>query len=387
MRALSQLNVPKNEDPNLPFAGIQNETNTQDGTPVVEELYGDVLSNIYKLIQRAGITFTGTQDNDSTQYQLVQALELFHNVLNDVEQTITLNATTWSVGFNIDILPNKYVFNGRVSHDYNASETYTFEGTGSNSYSLTSPTGFNASDEVHVVIDTTEVRVYSITSLLKQPQYFPVLSDVLKYNSSLDLYYNQNGSLLKDDFTIDSLISTIRVAAGNNDLDMIEMFVSQGHVLCVTYDTVSPEYVFYQFSLSSLNTAELVTVSGYSIPTGGSIVSNPVFYSNGDSLYLTNQSGSDANDSIISKFNYDASAASLDFVSHTTLSDYIKTNNGVVLGDNLTTFTGGQLNRYSLNTGSRTQNLLFDSFLGKLFIIGSVIYININGIAKKVSEV
>jgi len=51
MRTIKNLAVPQNSDPKFPFSTIQNETDVLDGTPVVEEIYGDVLTNLYKLLQ------------------------------------------------------------------------------------------------------------------------------------------------------------------------------------------------------------------------------------------------------------------------------------------------------------------------------------------------
>ncbi len=70
MRTIKQLSVPQNTAINLPDGGIKNETDTEDGTPVVEEIYGDILSNNYKLLEEVGIDPTGTQDNEDTQYQI-----------------------------------------------------------------------------------------------------------------------------------------------------------------------------------------------------------------------------------------------------------------------------------------------------------------------------
>ena len=70
MRVIKNLTVPQNTDSKFPFSTIQNETDLVDGTPVVEEIYGDVLTNLYKLLQATGVTPTGTQDNDETQYQI-----------------------------------------------------------------------------------------------------------------------------------------------------------------------------------------------------------------------------------------------------------------------------------------------------------------------------
>ena len=76
MRTIKQLPIP--QDTNLakfPQGTILNETDTAQGTPVVREIYGDILTNIYKILSLTGITPDGTEDSETTQYQIVNALK------------------------------------------------------------------------------------------------------------------------------------------------------------------------------------------------------------------------------------------------------------------------------------------------------------------------
>ena len=57
MKNLTHLDVPKDIQAKFPFGTIQNETPTQEGTPVYRELYGDILTNIWKIIELSGIAF------------------------------------------------------------------------------------------------------------------------------------------------------------------------------------------------------------------------------------------------------------------------------------------------------------------------------------------
>ena len=51
MRVLKNLNVPQDEDAaKFPDGQIQNQTATVAGTPVVREVYGDILTNRLSII-------------------------------------------------------------------------------------------------------------------------------------------------------------------------------------------------------------------------------------------------------------------------------------------------------------------------------------------------
>jgi len=48
--------IAKNTDTTkFPDSTIKNEVDGDEGTPVVEEIYGDVLTNIYKLLRLSGV--------------------------------------------------------------------------------------------------------------------------------------------------------------------------------------------------------------------------------------------------------------------------------------------------------------------------------------------
>ena len=119
MKVLGNLPITKKNDSNIPFgARIQNETSTQEGTPVVDDVLQDILSNSYKLLALTGISPTNNFDSEATQYQIVEALQKLPNATNDIEQILSLDGNVWSVPLNIDIIPNKYFFIARAEEKY-----------------------------------------------------------------------------------------------------------------------------------------------------------------------------------------------------------------------------------------------------------------------------
>ena len=110
MKTLAQQTFVKEVSANHPFGAIINETDTNDGTPVVREVYNDLLVNNYKLLQKVGITANNLEDNEVNGYQIIEALQKLPNKLNDIEQILTLSGTVWSIPLPIELLPNKYFF-------------------------------------------------------------------------------------------------------------------------------------------------------------------------------------------------------------------------------------------------------------------------------------
>jgi hypothetical protein len=62
----------------------------------------------------------------------------------------------------IDYLPNNTCLHCKASSAYNLASTYTFKGTSSLSYGFTAPNGFNAGDELIVIVNTAGVVAYSV---------------------------------------------------------------------------------------------------------------------------------------------------------------------------------------------------------------------------------
>lgn len=67
-------------DADYPVGRIQNEETTPTpitGTPVIEELYGDIIQFFHKLIRLAGISHNGLPENETNGFQFITSLTAF----------------------------------------------------------------------------------------------------------------------------------------------------------------------------------------------------------------------------------------------------------------------------------------------------------------------
>ncbi len=381
MKVIGNLPIVKDSSSNFPFgATIQNETDIQEGTPVVREIYGDVLMNLYRLLELAGITPTGTEDGDSSQYQIVEALKKLPNSLNDIERVLSLSTTVWSVDLKLSILPNKYFFFARASDNYNSALSYTFKGSDASPSYTFSSVGFSASDELLVIIDNSEVRAYSLNSLISDnSDLLLAMGDPLSFNDTDVLKYSENGVLYSDLPSVNSLQSVIISDSADASILVNDVFILQGYVLCFCYSVSNEEYLFYQFALTDLTSSNNVTESVF----GSTDDFSPYLFTDGTNLYATNDSNNSEDDFTIVKLAYNPVAATISFVSSIDIDNsFVKTSNAVVKSNKLYTLVSGTLNSFNLTTGVKSGLGQYDSVAGRIFHFNNKIYFASGEVAK-----
>ncbi|MEM1002277.1 MAG: hypothetical protein AAGH46_06495 [Bacteroidota bacterium] len=383
MRTLRTAGLTRIDDLVLfPDGTIKNQGDTEEGTPVVREVYGDILTNAYALLRDTGIVANNQEDNENNGYQILKALKRLANELNDIEQVLTINGSQVSVNFNIDSLPDKYAFIARASEAYNDSVNYTFKGTGDNSYLFSSTNSFSSGDQVLVVIDQSGVRAVGLNPKSQELSIFTVFGAPIAYNDSAQLYYGENGKIFTDIPTIADLQSAIRNAEGNGTLYVYDTVVIQGHVLCLCWISDVQTYKFYQFSINDLEVAQPVNISGITIPVGSN--NEPYLYTGSNFVYLTNEAGTTANDNELASFSYDPGARILTLSSSLTLdANFTKTTNAAVVANDLVSFLNGQLKKYSLTAATEQDLGTYDGILGQLFIYNGDLYYSNGEVAKK----
>lgn len=387
MRTLQNLNVPKDTSVQFPFGTIQNETDTQEGTPVVRELYGDIVTNLYKLLQITKETPTGDEDSDATQYQLINALKKLANSLNDIEQTLTITGgTVWTVGLDLDLLPNKYVFVARSGENYDSNETYTFKGSGPNTLPASSPTGFSINDEVLIIVDQTGVRMYSLTALTGGASDGPVftpLGEPISYNNTDVMYYFDSGKFYNDTPRVYNVEETIQNTEANGALIASDALVFDNTLLVMVYDPGAINYKLHALDPTDPTASDAVNYAGFSLPSGTD--NQPYIWADADFIYVSNDFNKNVNDNLVAKFTYDSGSNTLTFVGNINMAgSFKKTTNIVGINNKLYTFVNGILNSYDRDTGAET-NVFVDYTLyqGVIFNFNGSFYYTKDEVAAK----
>jgi hypothetical protein len=326
MRTIRDLPIVQDGDNALfPDGQIRNETATQSGTPVVREIYGDILTNIYKIIRDAGVEFTETEDNENTQYQLLQALKVFVNELNDVMQILTVSNTDISINVDLDNLPNNYVFIGQISELLLASETYDLTGTGSNSYVFSSDTDIVANSQVLLVIKNSSVaKIVDLSKEINQTTISLPYSGVLSYNSTNESYYLSDGFILANGPQSTNVQQIIRVDQGDNDILIYDAIIHKGALICLAKTDAATVYDLYVFSITNLNTVN----SKFTVTQQTSTDHVPYLFADSEFIYLSNLGNNDSDDFKVRSYFLDLKPFTLTQSSDITLnSDFQKTTN------------------------------------------------------------
>lgn len=381
MKVLGNLTVDKDSSVNYPFgANIQNETDTINATPVIREIYGDVLMNLYRILELTNVTPNGIEDDKTTQFQLVEALKKLPNSLNDIEQVLTLTGSVWSVPFDLSILPNKYFFIARASDNYTSGTT--FKGTGATEYNFTS-SGFNASDELLVIIDSLNVRAYSLSKLSEVPEYLPtIIATPLRFSEGNELYYLDSGKLYKN-LQVWDLQNSIRVDQSDGSLVLQNAFLMQGHIVCVVKNPTTVNYEFYAFSLLDLNTVIVLTTDVVQTPSDDYL---PEFASNGKFIFCTNNFNTSNVDNKINVLvpDFNENTINLSYTVELDVS-FVKTDNFTALNDKLYTFETNSLSAFDRSSGGITVIGTFPAISGYLFTLNDNLYLNQTNIAHKLN--
>ena len=104
MRILSSNpNVDNSDIANYPDGRIKDNTGSGDGTGVNERVYGDLHSNISKLLRLYGITPNNSPDNETNGYQIIDGLRAL-STKNTIVQNLSSEGGKLKVPFKISFL-------------------------------------------------------------------------------------------------------------------------------------------------------------------------------------------------------------------------------------------------------------------------------------------
>lgn len=118
----TQTNIDNSDLVNYPAGRIVNNTGANNGTPVNEEVYGDLHETKDKLIRLAGIVYNDLPDNETNGYQLVEALKHLPSK-NDIRYDLTSNSGVYRIALRLSKLEVGEVFDAIATSDHGSETT------------------------------------------------------------------------------------------------------------------------------------------------------------------------------------------------------------------------------------------------------------------------
>ena len=263
MRTLRGQNIVRNlDETKFPDGTIQNETDFVDGTPVTEEVYGDILVNLYKLLKVTKTAPNELQDEETASFQIIDSLRQLTNELNDKDQLLTKIGANWSVNIDFDLIPDKYVVFARADEAFDGTvqktEEVRFRGAAATPIFEVTSAGFNAGDDVMIIIDSAEVRIVNLTNdkVLQELPLYTGLGSPLAFDETNVLKYELQGNLIYNDPISIDLIEKIKTLTGEPNAVIYDTVVFKSHILCMARLPILEKLKFFQFELSNPATAE-----------------------------------------------------------------------------------------------------------------------------------
>lgn len=365
MRTIKQLNVPKEQDLNkFPDSTILNETDTIDGTPVVREIYGDLLTNLYAYLRDRGIIANGVEDNEINGYQLIEALKLNVNTLNDIRQTLNvIDSSTFELDIDFKLLTSDYPIFVRFT------ETINIEDKGKGVYYLQDSKGIkkiiyfthsvNSGDELLFIISNdvkainliqngsstknneTEINIQGVPlsySTSKLSDYLD--GNILIYNdgTSIDLNtYLQAGFVVKDVVLINDAYFIFGIESETKKLRLYKYFRGKNTVTEILIQNINDNN--QELGLSTAKVMMYVYKNKIAFTCRAGKVFNPYL------LYMY-----DYDNTNLLKFNSEIELAS----SFSGTSNYIMNDEGVIISEP----NARRLRMYTFNKQERNVYIL-----------------------------
>lgn len=383
MRTISGQNLVSNPNTSrYPNGGVINEEGETKGTPVVDEVYGDIIENLYKVLRITNVTPTENPDFEGGTHQLVEALTKLINVNNDIKHVLSLSSSNWILPVSIDLFPNGYFLFAKASEVYNTDSEYTVSGQGSRTLDFVSVNGFQANDDLILFFEGNIVRAISLTSMMSENDEEAVISSLalpygepLSYNDSSVLFYFLNGTLFDQNPNSYLIENTIRLSENDFDISVVDCFVLKDTVLVLTIK--GTEYSFYRFNLNQFDEVFPVPLSGFNL--GVSEDNQMYVYVDGDNVYLSNSGNNSENDFDFVKMSYDGQELSFNS-SFSLSSSFSNTTNYVIINDKMYTLVNTSVNCNDLSSGDRTFFKTTPGNNGVLFSFNNNSYFSSNSV-------
>lgn len=352
MRTLKGQDLVRDTDEvKFPDGQIQNKTDVVSGTPVVREVYGDMLTNIYKLLRRNGVTPNELEDSEENEYQLVEALKNHFNELNDIRQVLSVSGNNLTTTLDLSFVSDNYVFIGLVSDPID-SGNFNIIDSNTDSYPITVKYKCLASSYVLVVFNRTGGFITPLENSFEINTLNTSLGTPLSFNESENLLFLSGDTVFNTFPNSYDIQGVIRTDQSNNNLLLLDCIFHKNTLIAMCVDTNNDNYHFYAIN-DTFNGVE----SEITVPIDSVSNNNPYMYCDGSFIYFTNTTNDindSANDYDLGKFEFDEALFELNFVSSSQLNaSFEKTTNVFInsLGE-LFTFVNTILNKYSINSGT-----------------------------------
>jgi len=156
-------NVDNSDLVNYPDGRVRDNDGTNNGTPVNRSVYGDLHSNISKLMRLYAITPSGLPDNETNGYQLIEALRGLASK-NDFIYPLSTNGTILNVDIKFSqMLDNEYIV--CLAAFNKASETQ-IKGIGAGTFAITYSGNFKTNEYVRVIKTSGGVSIIRVADAL-----------------------------------------------------------------------------------------------------------------------------------------------------------------------------------------------------------------------------
>lgn len=159
----SNPNVDNSDLVNYPDGRIRDNDGTNNGTGVNRSVYGDVHSNISKLMRLYGIIPSNLPDNETNGFQLIEALRALASK-NDFIYPLTTDGTILSVDIKFSqMLNNEYIV---CLAAFNKGVETQIKGIGSGNFSISYSGNFKTNEYVRVIKTSSGVSIIRIADAL-----------------------------------------------------------------------------------------------------------------------------------------------------------------------------------------------------------------------------
>jgi hypothetical protein len=159
-------NVDNSDPSNYPDARIKDNDGSGNGTGVNRSVYGDLHSNISRLMRLYEIVPTGLPDNETNGYQIIEALSALASKNDYIYPLTTNGTTTLSIDIKLSLMKNNEFLICLASA--NKTTETLIKGTGVTSMAITYSGNFKANEYVRVIktaLGVSIVRVADWNSL------------------------------------------------------------------------------------------------------------------------------------------------------------------------------------------------------------------------------